>query len=680
MNSLQDNAKYLIADLIYGDKKVGTREDFIELNYEDINKALQLLLSDPKLTPSQKKYFIENAWRIQYEHKPPTPEEFLSPKWIGQVADKIYPHTREVFLAFLDPTSPYRVLALSTCIGFGKSFISTLIVLYIILHLSYMKSPKKHYGINVAGSMVVALLSFTQVKAKQLLLQPFYQMISASPIFEACKLEDQLPKKQSSIEPGHIAYTTAGRMGAFQFAKDIHIATVSERADLLGLNIIAGIASEISFWIKKGVSIEDIWGSFNDLRSRINNRFGGRYLTATILDSSPYDLNLSPIDKWIYKGEATKEKDVLVINAKHWDVFPVMTKYPIWIKTKETFPVFRGDGARPPKIITSEAERSAFSPEEIYDIPIDLKPLMESDMEKTIKDYCAWPTGADTKLIQDFNKIEKSFSFQLQNIYTHIVVSSDQPPEKLIWNMIRDQFFICYDNKRFEFYRAPYAKRYLHLDLSESNDMACIGMCHLELNKHGKYILVFDFTILIHPGKGRINLDAITEFLLDLRREGNINIRKVTSDQYQSATMHQRLQRENINAGKLSVDRDPSIYKVVLSWLLNERLKVGKNIYVKNNWKSLVEVVSEKGHRKIDHVKSSKSTTSNDGADWKKSVMGFGAKDATDTIAGAGYAAIEEMNSYVPEYMWTDDEEIEQTKGVSEALRAKLKEKMKYVF
>ena len=644
------NAEYLIKDLLYGDESITGREDYLNLRVDQIQNALRLIVGNANLSSTEKSYFLNNAWRVSYEEKPPTPENFFDPYWIGSIMDEMYPQVQNTFIDFMSPLSPYRVLALSTCIGWGKSTLSTLIALYIIIHLSYLRDPKKFFGVNVAGSLVVALMSFSIKKAKQVLLQPFYNMLRASPIFEKTNREDRLDIKQQEIGKGKIAYTTAGRMGSFQFTKDIHIVVESDRASILGLNIVMGIASEISFWIQQGVAIDEIWGTFNDLRNRINNRFYHRYLTATILDSSPYDISMSPIDKWIYSPTgASNDPEVKVVNQKMWDVFP--SKSPIWQKTHETFPVFLGDGARPPKMI-EEYERDNYTPSEIDEVPIDYRQQFYDDLEKCVKDFCAWPAGSQSKLIPNFSTIDKQFSSQLRNEYSFITARADEMPEQLIWNKVYSDFFVQFNGRDYEFYRYPNAPRYLHIDLAESGDDACIGCTHMEVNNKGDNVAIVDFTIIVSPQKGRINLDAIADFVLDLRKLGHLRIKKVTADRYQSAAIIQRLQRNGFDAEHLSVDRDISPYRVAISWLLNSRIKIGKNIIVRNNWKSLIEVTSDAGNKKVDHVKVKKDKYSSV-PNWDRSTMGYGAKDATDTIAGSLYTCINDTKT-IPSLQWND--------------------------
>lgn len=657
-NKTVSTAVSMLKDLMSGDEAVASRDEYIHITGEDIRKATNLIVHNPKLSESEKAYWMNNIWRINYKIKPPTVDEYLTPRWLGAVGDQIYPHIKRVMNEFLNPVSDKRVLALCSAIGYGKSFLASLIALYSIVHLSYMREPKQFFDLNEASSIVIILLSFTKEKVAQILLQPFANILKASPMFEKTTREDRLDIKQKEIDRGHIAYTSAGRMGAFQFPQDLHIALSSDRANLLGLTILLGIASEISFWIKKGISIEEIWGTFSDLRGRVESRFYSRHLSGVILDSSPLDLSISPIDKWLFEGEASADPEVMIVNETHWDVFP--ERYPIWNKTGETFPIFRGDAAKPPKILFDE-EVEKFDREDIINVPIDKKLAFQGDLKKQIADYAAWPAGGLAKLIDDRAIIEDMFTPQLNNMYSYVNAPSNKPPEHLIWNQIVGDFFIEVGEGRFEFYRAPSAIRTMHLDLAETGDVCGAAMDHMEVNLSGENVVVNDFVFSISPEKSSINLDAISEFVIDLKRIGRIRFHKVTADQWQSSSMIQRFKREGIDSAKLSVDRDLAPYRLVVSWMQNRRIKSGKNILLKNNFGSLIEITSDKGHTKVDHTKG--NIVLEDGGDWETSFMGTHAKDVSDAFTGAAYTLISEVKE-ISKYQWIDDSPLIEIDGV----------------
>lgn len=648
MNDRVPDANYLLKDLLQGYDDVFERTDFQALTYHEIKLALDTILNNPNLPTKDLKDLSNNLWRIHYKQKPPTIDEFLTESWLGASALGIYPHVKKDLVNFLNPSSPYRHLLLAGCIGYGKSFISAVAVLYILTQCNLMRDPKKFFGLNASSSIVAVLGSFTLAKAKQLLLKPFYNILQTSERFRRVKNEDRIDVVQKE-EPNKIVWTTASKMdGAIQFSNDLHILIVSDVANLLGLSVLVGVLSEISFWLDKGVSPDEIDRMYNDLKGRVWSRFNDRYLSATIMDSSPNSFD-SPVDKYIFSGEAEKDPLNLVVKSTHWEAHP--SKYPLWLKSGETFPVFRGSGSQPPKVVQNSDELKNFIPDEIYNVPVDVRKLFDRDLKKAVKDYCGYPAGSDDKLIDNFYYIENMFTNQLKNLEAGIIVPANKPPEKLIWSQVVDQFFIKTGSGSFEFYRSPYEIRYIHIDQSEVSDMTGITMSHPEIDtKTGEIVIIIDFTIAIIPTKDRINLDAIFDFLIDLKNNG-VKIGKVTFDRHQSAPAIQRLQRDNINVAHFSVDSSTAPYYTAISYLKNGRIKSGKNIFLKNNLKSLMEISTDSGKRKIDHLKGKLEYYYNN--DWEKSAAGINAKDVSDSWAGSVYHSITEYKG-VPRYQFTE--------------------------
>jgi hypothetical protein len=654
-NNILNNAKFLIQDVLAGDKSIDKREDFKSLSSQDVENTLNFILNNPALNEQEKRYIIENSWRINYKQKPPTIEEFLTPQWIGATALSIYPQVKETLCKFWAPTSPYRHLILACAIGWGKSLATAISILYPMIHMNFMKDPKKFYGLSQASAICSVLGSFTLAKAKQTLFKPFYEILQTSEKFRRVKSEDRVKLVQNEEDnsgSNKIVWTTASKMeGALCFGNDLNILIVSSIGSFLGLTILSGALSEISFFLGQGIAPEEIAQMYNDLKGRVFSRFSEMHFATTILDSSPNSFD-SPIDKYVFSGEAEKDPKNLVVTSTHWNVHP--SKYPIWSKTKETFPVFRGTAGRPPLVLVEE-QRKNYVPIEIYDVPIDLKQMAINDLVKLVKDYCGWPGGSEEKLINDFNYIEKIFSKQLKNVYKYIICPATSNPERLIWDQIWRMFFIELEPNRFEFYRAPYAPRYIHIDLAETKDIAGIGCVHPELAEDGNMVVVTDFTIAIIPGKDRINLESIEDFVMDLRDLGHLNIELVTYDQYQSSEQRQNLEREEFETGgkRFSVDMSMIPYSVYISWIKNGRIKSGKNIFLKNNLKSLQEMWNEnKTKKKIDHIKG--KVTYEDGANWELSIMGMNSKDISDAHCGASYHCITHFKG-IPRYQWYED-------------------------
>jgi len=596
-----------------------------------LSKIMGKFVYNKNIPTEIKMQFQKYGWMINYRANPPTMEQFLSEEWIGETGNSIYSHVEKTLTEFWNDASPYRNLLLSSCIGWGKSLAVVISGLYIATHLSLMLNPKSFYNLSTATSITLGLVSFSIQKAEQTLLQPFDIILQTAPKFKRVTQEGQLLKEQKE-NPNKICYSSAGKIGELQFSNDIHILVASTPYHLLGLTLISVILSEINFFIERGISPATIWKTYNDAKKRIYSRFSHRPFATTILDSSPNDMELSPIDKYIFGGEAQKDPLNYVVTSTHWDVFP--ERHPRWQETGETFPVFRGSGAKLPKIIANEKELKNYNPAEIYHVPIDIRQDFVDDLKKSIKDLCGFPAGAVGKLFDDFNDIENIFSPQLENVYSYIQAPASKDPERLIWNQIKDDFFVDFGN-HCEFYRAPIEKRYIHVDLAESGDAAGIGIVHPETDeKTGRMMIIVDMSLVIIPKQDKINLDAIALFINDLHKLGRMNIARITFDQFQSSTIIQRLKRMNFEADTFSVDRDTQAYHLLASYIRGGRVKAGKNIFLKNNLKSLQEVRTDSGRIKIDHIKVS-SPVYQDDENWETSLMGIGMKDVSDGVCGA---------------------------------------------
>ena len=118
--SFLGNLKPILEDVLAGDPKAATRPEFTCLNLNAVQKALDWLQNNDMLSKTAKADLIMNPWRLNYKDKPPTPEEFLTKKFIGPQAEGMYEHNRKAFIEFMDPLKPYDCLILYSCIGSGK--------------------------------------------------------------------------------------------------------------------------------------------------------------------------------------------------------------------------------------------------------------------------------------------------------------------------------------------------------------------------------------------------------------------------------------------------------------------------------------------------------------------------------------------------------------------------------
>lgn len=625
--------QFLLTDIIQGDTDLLARPEFQYFTADTIQTALNFLLNNKNLTNSDKAYLLSNSWKVNYRAKPPTPEEFITEKYIGRSAIHTYERVKKTFVTFLDPSKTYRDLILYPHIGWGKSYLSTLINLYIGTHLSLMRNPYKFFGLNPASILTQLLISYSLKKSSELLLEPMIAILESSPYFEKVHTREGMIKKDKDFDRqenvDRIFWTTAVPTSAVQLSNGANIKLASSVHSLLGLTIVTGTMSELSFFRDAGKDDEYIMRIFNDLKGRVESRMRGNYFGRTILDSSPNTLE-SPIDDYIV-NHAHKDPRNFIVQGSRWE-----WALPDEFDMKKIFFVNKGGKGQPPYIIEEGEELKRVqnnSPERIIKVPLQLKQLFVDDIYKALKDQAGIPSGSADNLIYDYTKIERVFQYPFKNIYTHLKASIKETPERLIWNQVHPQFFKKVAG-RYEFYYKPWIPRVAAIDQSLVHDVSAIVVMHVEKQRESENnIYIVDMVIPIAPLGERISLDAIKFFIEDLRNKGNLVLTHVSFDQFQSEASIQYLVKKGFKVEKLSVDITTDPYIHMLGLIETGRFFSGRNLHLKNNLKSIKFVKNKRSKKtKVDHD-ASRSVIIEGSQKWESSLIGSYAKDTTDAAA-----------------------------------------------
>ena len=661
-----NNISSILKDVMAGDLEAANRPEYRCLNFPQIKAALDWLTANNNLDSTLKSLLFTESWRLNFRDKPPLPKEFITEKYIGDMAETLFPWLSDYFLDFFDTLKPYRSGVLTSCIGAGKSTISVLMNAYLSVLFALMHKPYKYYGYAPSTVFTLVYGGWSQKKASELLLEPLLNLLRSSPYFEQCRTwEDMIKANKLFYESNgpidKIYWTRASPTSELMFSNGLNVKIVSSAGDILGQNIIAGTLSELAFFRENGWADSKIQTFFSKLRDRIDSRMKKNYISRFILDSSPNTLE-SPIDDWIW-NVATKDPSIKIFSGARWkffkDDFDVNCYEDDGITIKEdwnyNFPMFKGGNGMSPHIIRSEVEYKNTDRLDVVWCPktgagVSMYDKAEMDPIEFLKDWAGIPSGTADRIFYQSKFIDDVFDNNLRNIYMSITAPAEEEPEHLIWNQIRDQFF----NKVFDkyyFYYEPHLSRVLSVDQSISGDATCISVSHVErskdLNENGEYnkIYVVDFTCVIIPKGGLINLDAIKFFIYDLINLGNMNIRHVSFDSFQSEAQRQWLKRHSINVDYISVDRTNEPYLNFIDYVFHGRVKCGKNIFLKNNMKSLKMSKRKSGSTKIDHMNGD-IVNEGDG-NWETSIVGSNAKDACDPVV----ANIELLNKYSDLYI-----------------------------
>lgn len=580
-----------------------------------------------------------------------------------------------------------------------NSTLTILSNLFIACHLGLMWHPYKFFNGAPSSTYVLALASWSDKKASELYAEPLMQVISQSPYFKAIRRSDDMDRIDKCILEGKpfpanleldenedcLPYTTATKTSVCKFAGNLVMKGMSSVGGQMGLNIVHASFSELSFFIDEGGwSNDKIWQFFTKTKERVGNRMMGNYYGRTILDSSPNNMD-SVIDDYIWHT-AGKEPTTLVKVGSRWAWFPEEFSKFI-VNGKEihnfnvAFPFYKGGNGSPPKVIETEAELTTFPKVDIIWCPkeqitakgtVFYKGKALANPVEFMRDNAGIPAGTAERILYMPHWVEDIFKNKLKNIFSTISAPKEDNPEHLIWDQIKDKFF----NKilgKYYFYYEPSLPRVASVDLAISGDTASLSISHVErdsvrTDSEGNPLKVYitDLVIPVIPKGGMINLDAFKFAILDLINLGNMNIKHVSFDSFQSRAMMQSLERYGIAVDYISVDKDNKPYLSLIDYIQHNRYYCGKSIMVKNNLLAL-QTIKRKitGSIKIDHSQGDNiyidqycplNAEYSDLA-WEESKVGDNAKDTTDTIA-ANIALLDEYDTeYIPNHVfkpWTE--------------------------
>lgn len=535
-----------------------------------------------------------------------------------------------------------------------NSTLSVLMNLYSTVHLALMRDPKKYFGLAPSANLSYVLCSYNLTKAQETLLEPFINILDNSEFFCRVRTKENMIQSekeyQKQREITKLFWTTASRNGvsALQFSNGLNYKLASSPSAILGLTIVMGTLTELAFFRDAGKSDAYIMKFFNAMKGRVRSRFkdkhdptGINYWGRTILDSSPNNLE-SPVDNYCM-FEADKTETNYVIKGSQWQWVPEDYEPE---ELKDTFPIYKGGNGKPPIILNST---EGYSQDEIVMVPRKLHQLFQDDLIQALKDWAGIPQGSLDKLFYDHSKIENIFVPTMKSIYFCLKADTKDSPHNLIWKQVRDDFFVK-AGEGWNFYYKPGIPRVFHIDQSISGDMTAISFAHVErkypagkgvdLNLDRDLVYVIDMVIPIHPFGGRINLDAIKLFIEDCYIIGSLPIVHGSYDTFQSEPSLQYLDRIGIEMEHISVDETVDPYLFLAQLIEQGNLKTGRNIFLKNNLKSL-RVTKRKISEtlKIDHTVGDTITPSGADLTWETSLLGFNAKDCSDAVAGAVTAA-----------------------------------------
>lgn len=495
----------------------------------------------------------------EYEHKPVTMREFLENPDFVPTQDAPRPYNKQLLIDIFDSGNSwsefetfgrYEEAMYIAGIGSGKSYVSSMSIVYCIYRLLCLRDPQAYFNFAKGTKIAFINISTSFSQAKDVVFSEIKNRIDNNQWFQ--NFYPPSPRIKSLL----------------RFPKSIYILPLgSNEESPLGYNIFGAVIDEASFHtLTKDKDYAE--ESYNQIKKRIRSRFLNKGKLFVI--TSPRYVYDFAEKKWEQEQGNPK---VFKRRAALWDVMP---------EERYAGPRFDvGD------YISRYRNKNIM-------VPVEFEPEFKQNPERAMRDYGAQPSLAIEGLFNDpdiiFTKSNKErfhpYNEQLEDF------------EEWFWNYRSSK---DYDSD----------KRFIHIDLGLNKEGKgdCAGLAmgkfagwverksvEGRMEKRPKIKIDLMMQIKAKSAKDEIQFEDVRQIVYRLRDIG-YNIHKVTFDGWQSVDSVQTLKSGGINADFFSVDRNPESYYTLKSALLDDRL----DFYHYKPFISELQSLEELKGKKIDH-------------------------------------------------------------------------------
>ncbi len=577
----------------FGESK--TLNDLYHRDYEEIPVDITTFLHNRK--------YLGNAL---YD---PDGRFTLFPYW----EDKL----REIFPT--NTTTRYNTLVFTGAIGLGKSTIAVICLLYMLYRLLCLKDPYLYYGMQPIDKISISLMNITLDNAKGVALDKMNQMILSSSWFMS---------HGAMSGTANLKYTPD---------KHIELITASSNNQVIGRAIFANFTDEVNFGLTSDT--EKLKKKQKALISQIDARMKSRFLRGTYLPTlniiaSSKNSEQSFLEDFINSKKENESKNTLIVDEPQW-VVDSRKDSPIkfWVAVgnkflaNEVLPIDANES------LVEEYRAKGYS---LIHVPIGYRENFIENLDGALQDIAGIATASALKYISGM-KWNACVNEEISNPFTkEILEVGDSKDDKVQYYDFFDMSKVPVDLKS--------RPLYIHLDMSVSGDKTGIAgvwikqkLTSNDENKSKSLYFRVAFSCAIKAPRGaQISFDKNKQFIYWLKQQG-FNVKKVTSDTFQSAPVLQDLRANNIDCDTLSVDRltgdgknkicEP--YHYFRSTIYENRIEVYKTKLLTDEIVGL-EKLSD-GH--IDHT-----------------TAGVNSKDVSDAVCGATFEASKHADEFAYNY------------------------------
>ena len=519
-----------------------------------------------KLTEQEKSEVIyEAVGKEIYKTNPVDVLTFIEdPYFLGSVYDNIFKIWKELAQEVYPAPfcKKYDEVILSCATRSGKSYVTTLLLMYEIYLITCLINPLKTYSVS---NIVFAILSKDNATAVSQVGGEIYKCLTQSPYFN-----DSTRDK--------LSFSKLDKDGV-RITDDILLKAGSSISTVIGTDLYAGCLDEANAK-PSNVSAENLVENrmklYQEMRDRRESSFSkAPKRTGLLLFTS------SPTDEGDVLSEIIKDTEDNGIEG-----VLIRDNIPRWEAREEDmedyFEFFLGSDTKDPCIVDETIELKPEEMERVIQIPAkaDYYSLFRSNPYLAIQNVAGRRTMPSMALFNTVASFEKVFCKE-QDIFR-----TDTP--EISVDSFRTLEDFLYEDKR-DYFRNPNKPdcyRYIHLDIAEKKDRFGLASVYADRVKftsedgHEIYRRMYyvDFCLGVQAkNKESVDILKILEFVYSLREKG-YPLKLVSTDSHQGELARQIIAKKGkVRTEYLSMEKDKAPYLNLKNAILTGCLEGYKN-------------------------------------------------------------------------------------------------------
>ena len=521
---------------------------------------------------------------------------------------------------FPDPyTTSYNNFIESGARGLGKSEIAITCGLYLMYRVLCLKNPHEFLGLKPTEKVAFAFMNITKILAEDIGIAKFQATVQLSPWF---------------LEKGSL--TQRNNQPYWVPPDFINIIIGSQASHVIGQPIYFGFFDEISFIRnqdvdkQKRIAMDMIDTAIGGMKTRFIKN--GKNPTLLILASSKRS-EKSFLEEHMKKKLQDEDSSALIVDEPVWNVQP-SSNY-----SGEKFYVAQGN-----KFLSSEIIPNGDDPHvwlnkgyKVLEVPIEFKSEFKDNIDRALCDFAGVSASNLTKYISGARLAEIRTDSYRNAFRKEVLEIGNAPDDNL-------QYWDFFDMSRIDS-SLMYRPLFIHLDMSLSGDKTGIAGTWVLGKKHStsansdsrELYYKLAFAVAVKAPKGyQVSFAKNREFIYWLKDQG-FNIKGVTTDTFQNASLAQDLISKNYPYSVLSVDRvDPQSkvcepYAYLKNVIYEKRLQIFDCELLTEE---LLGLERNASNGKIDHPDGGK----------------YGSKDIADAVCGSIFNASSHAEEFAFEY------------------------------